>query len=128
MLGLDSLAGSPCGRQSIRFTPRKYITPCVYWPDPDLTLDDLRGLTVERILESEQFERARLVPDACQDCPHVASCGGGCASRRLLLGDLNQPDTYCPLARGETVDLSFTLAEEKDLPRGGNVCTTIVLP
>ncbi len=138
MLGLDTLAGSPCGRQSIRFTPRRYITPCVYWPQPDLTLNDLPGLSAEGILESEQFRRSRHVPDACQDCPHVASCGGGCASRRALLGNpssasgpgqgLNQPDIYCPIVRGETVDLTFTPAPAKDLPRGGNVCTTIIVP
>jgi radical SAM protein with 4Fe4S-binding SPASM domain len=128
MLGLDSLAGSPCGRQSIRFTPRGYITPCVYWPDPDLTLADLDGRTAEAILDSEQFRRSRLVPHACRDCPHVASCGGGCASRRALLGDLNQPDIYCPLARGERIELSSTLAPHKDLPRGSNVCTTIIVP
>lgn len=128
MLGLDSLVGSPCGRQSIRFTPRRYITPCVYWPHPDLTLADLGGLTAEEILESEQFRQSRLVPDACRDCPHVASCGGGCASRRILLGDLNTADIYCPLVRGETMDLSVTIAPEKDLPRGGNVCTTIIVP
>jgi radical SAM protein with 4Fe4S-binding SPASM domain len=128
MLGLESLTGSPCGRQSIRFTPRRYITPCVYWPQPDLSLADLQELTAERILASEQFQCSRLVPDACQDCPHVTSCGGGCASRRALLGDLNQPDLYCPLVRGETLDLSFTPAPAKDLPRGGNVCTTLILP
>ncbi len=128
MLGLDNLSGSPCGRQSIRFTPRRYITPCVYWPQPDLSLADLDGHTAESILASEQFRRARHVPDACRDCPHVASCGGGCASRRALLGDLNQPDFYCPLVRGETMALSFTPAPAKDLPRGGNVCTTIVVP
>jgi radical SAM protein with 4Fe4S-binding SPASM domain len=136
MAGLDSLFGSPCGRQSIRFTPRRYITPCVYWPHPDLTLDDLPGLGAKGILESEQFRQARLVPEACRDCPHVSSCGGGCASRRALLGDLrsiasramNQPDIYCPLVRGETVNLSFTPAPAKDLPRGGNVCTTIIVP
>jgi radical SAM protein with 4Fe4S-binding SPASM domain len=128
MVGLDSLKGSPCGRQSIRFTPRRYITPCVYWPQPDLSLADLDSLTREAILESEQFQRARLVPDACRDCLHVASCGGGCGSRRALLGDLNQPEIYCPLVRGETIALSFTPAPQKDLPRGGNVCTTIIVP
>jgi radical SAM protein with 4Fe4S-binding SPASM domain len=128
MLGLDTLAGSPCGRQSIRFTPQRYITPCVYWPQPDLTLEELPDLTAECILESEQFQQARLVPDACRDCPHVTSCGGGCASRRALLGDLNQPDMYCPLVRSEILDLAFTLAPQKDLPRGGNVCTTIIVP
>ncbi len=128
MLGLGNLTGSPCGRHSIRFTPRRYITPCVYWPQPGLTLADLDGRTAEGILGSEQFRRARHVPDACRDCPHAASCGGGCASRRALLGDLNCPDLYCPLVRGETVDLTFTPAPAKDLPRGSNVCTTIVVP
>ena len=128
MLGLETLVGSPCGRQSIRFTPRRYITPCVYWPDPDLTLASLDGHSAESILASEQFQRARHVPEPCRDCPHVAHCGGGCASRRVLLGDLDQPDFYCPLVRGKTVDLSFTPAPQKDLPRGGNVCTTIVVP
>jgi radical SAM protein with 4Fe4S-binding SPASM domain len=128
MLGLNSLSGSPCGRQSIRFTPQRYITPCVYWPQPELTLAHLDGHTAASILASEQFRRARRVPDACRDCRHVASCGGGCASRRALLGDLNQPDVYCPLVRGETMDLSFTHAPQKDLPRGSNVCTTIIVP
>jgi radical SAM protein with 4Fe4S-binding SPASM domain len=128
MLMLDSLSGSPCGRQSIRLTPSRHITPCVYWPQPDLTLDSLDGHTAESILDSEQFRRARHVPDPCRDCPHVASCGGGCASRRALLGNLNRPDLYCPLVRGKTVALSFTPAPQKDLPRGGNVCTTIIVP
>ena len=128
ILGLDSLTGSPCGRQSIRFTPQRYITPCVYWPQPDLTLEELPGLSAEGILESVQFQQARLVPDACIDCPHAASCGGGCASRRALLGDLHRPDIYCPLIRNENLDLAYTLAAQKDLPRGGNVCTTIIVP
>jgi len=128
MLGLSSLSGSPCGRHSIRFTPQRYITPCVYWPQPDLTLADLDGHTTESILDSAQFRRAIHVPDACRTCPYVANCGGGCASRRALLGDLNQPDVYCPIVRGETMDLPFTPAPAKDLPRGSNVCTTIIVP
>ncbi len=128
MLGLNTLPGSPCGRHSIRFTPQRAITPCVYWPHSGLTLTSLDGNSAESILSSEQFQRARHVPDACRDCHYVASCGGGCASRRALLGDLNKPDVYCPIVRGETVDLSFTPAPAKDLPRGGNVCTTIIVP
>jgi radical SAM protein with 4Fe4S-binding SPASM domain len=128
MLGLDSLSGSPCGRQSIRFTPRRYITPCVYWPHPDLTLADLADHSAESILASVQFQRARHVPDACRDCPFVATCGGGCASRRALLGDLNQPDIYCPVVRGKSMDLAWKPAPAKDLPRGSNVCTTIIVP
>ena len=128
MLGLADLPGSPCGRHSIRFTPQRHVTPCVYWPRPGLTLASLDGHTTESILASEQFRRARHVPATCRDCPYVAVCGGGCASRRALLGDLDRPDVYCPLVRGETVDLAFTPAPAKDLPRGSNVCTTIVVP
>jgi radical SAM protein with 4Fe4S-binding SPASM domain len=128
MLGLRGMVGSPCGRKSIRFTPQRYITPCVYWPQPDLTLDDLPGLTTERILDSAQFQQARLIPDTCRECPHVEWCGGGCASRRALLGGLKRPDIYCPLAHGENVALSYTPAPARDLPRGSNVCTTIVAP
>jgi radical SAM protein with 4Fe4S-binding SPASM domain len=128
MLGLVNLTGSPCGRKSIRFTPQRYITPCVYWPQPDLMLEDLDGLTGEKILQSDQFRQARVVPEACGECPHVSSCGGGCASRRMLLGNLDQPDIYCPLVRGEVMELSFTPAPEKELPRGSNVCTTIIVP
>lgn len=128
MLGLTDLPGSPCGRHSIRFTPRGYITPCVYWPQPGLTLASLDGRNAESIVASEQFQVARHVPDTCRDCPYVAVCGGGCASRRALLGDVNRPDFYCPLVRGQTVELAFTPAAAKDLPRGRNVCTTIIVP
>jgi radical SAM protein with 4Fe4S-binding SPASM domain len=128
MLGLDGLAGSPCGRRSIRFTPRRAITPCVYWPEPDLGLADLHRLTAEEVFASAQFRRARQLPDACRDCVHVARCGGGCASRRALLGDLGRPDIYCPLVRGQMVQLSYTQAPQQDLPRGSNVCTTIIVP
>jgi radical SAM protein with 4Fe4S-binding SPASM domain len=136
MLGLDSLSGSPCGRKSIRFTPRRRITPCVYWPTPELTLDDLPHLTAEQILDSQQFRLSRLVPQQCRDCPHLESCGGGCASRRILVGNLtdspaaalDRADLYCPLVRGKAEQLSYTLAPAKDLPRGGNVCTTIIVP
>jgi hypothetical protein len=46
----------------------------------------------------------------------------------MLLGNLDQPDIYCPLVRGEVMELSFTPAPEKELPRGSNVCTTIIVP
>jgi radical SAM protein with 4Fe4S-binding SPASM domain len=126
VLGLDDLTGSPCGRQSIRFTPRGEIIPCVYWPDRDLTIADLPELDERRILDSDHFVRARVVPPACVPCPHVNSCGGGCASRRALLGALQEPDPYCPYQRGEHVKLNFAPAPAKDLPRARNVCTTIV--
>jgi radical SAM protein with 4Fe4S-binding SPASM domain len=126
MLGLDGLRGCPCGRQSIRVTPDGNIIPCVYWPDRDLTLADLPDMDEMSILDSEMFCMTRVEPEACQDCPHLRSCGGGCASRRRLLNRLDQPDPYCPLPRGQEIQLDFDLAPAKDLPRARNVCTTIV--
>lgn len=126
MLGLDDLRGCPCGSRSIRVTPQGHIIPCVYWPDHELTLPDLSRMDESSILNSKMFRATGVEPEACIDCPHVHSCGGGCAARRRLLDRLEQPDPYCPLQRGEEIRLGFEPAPAKDLPRGSNVCTTIV--
>jgi MoaA/NifB/PqqE/SkfB family radical SAM enzyme len=115
-------ARSPCGHQSIRFTPERRVAPCVYWPGGTLTIDDVPELG-ERILDTQEFRRAREVPAAAQSCP----CQGGCASRRALTGDLNQHDEFCPWMRGDEVRLDVEFAPQKDLPRARNVCTTIVV-
>jgi MoaA/NifB/PqqE/SkfB family radical SAM enzyme len=121
VLGLGQ-AASPCGRHSIRFTPQGWVIPCVYWPGHSLTVDDVPRLG-ERILEAPEFQQARQVPAAAQDCP----CQGGCASRRALAGNLDGHDAYCPWDRGDEIELQVELAPQKDLPRGRNVCTTIVM-
>jgi MoaA/NifB/PqqE/SkfB family radical SAM enzyme len=113
---------SPCGSHSIRFTPQGHVIPCVYWPVRSLTMKDVPRLGTE-IVDTLQFQAARQVPPAAQDCP----CQGGCASRRALMGDLDQHDPYCPWARGDEIQLAFERAPQKDLPRGKNVCTTIVM-
>ena len=118
-LGLDAF--SPCGRQSIRFTPTGRVIPCVYWPGDSLTIENVPSLG-EGILQTREFERARQVPPAAADCP----CQGGCASRRALSGVLDRHDEYCPWVRGDPMHLDVTWAPQKDLPRGKNVCTTIV--
>jgi MoaA/NifB/PqqE/SkfB family radical SAM enzyme len=121
VLGLGP-AISPCGHHSIRFTPQGRVAPCVYWPSSSLTIDDVPRLG-ERILDAHEFHLARQVPPSAEDC----RCQGGCASRRALSGDLDQHDEYCPWVRGEEICLDFEFAPQKDLPRGRNVCTTIVV-
>ena len=120
-LELDSVR-SPCGHESVRVTPQRKVAPCVYWPDSPLNIDDLRKLG-ESVLETPEFRSAASVPAAARDCP----CQGGCASRRALLGDLDQHDIYCPWDRGETVQLNWEWAPKKELTRARNYCTTIVI-
>ena len=121
VLGLGP-AISPCGHNSIRFTPQGWITPCVYWPSRTLTIEDVPRLK-EGILDTREFRLARQVPASARGC----LCQGGCASRRALSGVLDQHDPYCPWVRGEELDIKYELAPQKDLPRGRNVCTTIVV-
>jgi MoaA/NifB/PqqE/SkfB family radical SAM enzyme len=120
VLGLGP-AVSPCGHQSVRFTPQGQVIPCVYWPRSSLTIEDVPRLG-ERILDTPEFRLAREVPPSARDC----LCQGGCASRRALAGNLDQHDPYCPWVRGEEIHLEVEMAPQKDLPRGRNVCTTIV--
>lgn len=126
IMGLNTTHGCPCGATSIRVSPRGAVTPCPYWPERALTLKDLRELGGE-VTKSAAFARTRLVPEACLGCRYIEACGGGCASRRALRGDLNQPDEYCPVIRGDAIDLPFTPANPEDLPKVGNACSTAVM-
>lgn len=120
VLGLGP-AVSPCGHQSVRFTPDGLIIPCVYWPGRSLGLDKLPELGTS-ILDTPEFEASRRVPASAKDC----LCQGGCASRRALSGNLDRHDEYCPWVRGDEIRLDVEPASSKDLPRGSHVCTTIV--
>jgi len=115
-----------CGVQTVRVTPRGEVLPCVYWPGRTLGLADLKRLG-ERIIESEPFEQMRHLPAFCHTCEFADSCGGGCPGRRMLRGRMDQPDEYCPFARGETVRLEYRAAAERDLPKAASACTTIVM-
>ena len=128
VLGAPFANGSGCGRQTVRITPRGDVIPCVYWGRSDLTLMDLPGLGAEGVLASSEFARVRTVPDACRSCPFVATCQGGCAGRRELAGALTTPDPYCPLVRGERMDLEWALADKRDLLKTGSACTTVFAP
>lgn len=121
VLGLDEFVGPGCGRSTVRVAPNGQVLPCTYWPKSRLTLDDLERLQ-ERIIDTEEFQEARMTPSACQGCP----CRGGCAGRRALVGGLYEPDPYCPFAKGDRITIDWERAGEEDLPKAGSACTTIV--
>ena len=125
MAGLPPRQGG-CGVATIRVTPRATVQPCVYWPGHGAPLDVLLDLG-EKILTQDAFVDARSVPEACSSCDYLPSCGGGCAGRRRLLGQLGQPDPYCPIVRGERRPLRIAFAEGRVLAKSDSACTTVVM-
>jgi radical SAM protein with 4Fe4S-binding SPASM domain len=125
MAGLPPLQGG-CGVSTVRVTPRATTQPCVYWPGSGEPLSDLISTGLD-ILESIPFEQARTLPEACQPCEFRDSCHGGCAGRRRLQGVLSQPDYYCPIIRDERPRLAIRMAVNRDLPKFGSSCTTVVI-
>jgi radical SAM protein with 4Fe4S-binding SPASM domain len=124
MAGLPPRRGG-CGISTVRVTPRATVQPCVYWSGGGQSLATLLDAG-EDIVESQPFADARLVPDACRPCAYREPCGGGCAGRRRLLGQLGSPDPYCPIIRGEERPLSIRMAPSRELPKLESACTTIV--
>ena len=117
---------SPCGYESIRINPRGQVIPCVYWgnceeSDQIPLITDLPTLR-ERVIDSYYFKLARQIPPIAINCP----CQGGCASRRLIKGNLNSHDEYCPWCRGDQIILEWQQGPSSNLVRINNNCTTIV--
>ena len=125
MAGLPPLPGG-CGVSTVRVIPRGTTQPCVYWPGSGEPLSDLI-VQGQEILNSAPFEQARTLPEACQPCEFRDACHGGCAGRRRLQGALSQPDFYCPIIRGERPRLDIRMAANRDLPKLGSSCTTVVI-
>jgi radical SAM protein with 4Fe4S-binding SPASM domain len=125
MADLPPLRGG-CGRSTIRVTPRGTTQPCVYWPGSGEPLSDLISMGTD-ILDSAPFEQARSLPEACRPCEFRESCHGGCAGRRRLQGALLQPDSYCPVIRGDRPRLKIRMAANRDLPKLSSSCTTVVI-
>jgi radical SAM protein with 4Fe4S-binding SPASM domain len=125
MAGLPPLSGG-CGVSTVRVTPRATTQPCVYWPGSGEPMADLISAGPE-ILNSAPFGQARSIPEACQPCEFRDPCHGGCAGRRRLQGALLQPDFYCPIIRGEHPKLQVRMADNRDLPKIGSSCTTVVI-
>ncbi len=125
MAGLPPLRAA-CGVSTIRLTPRATTQPCVYWPGSGEPLTDLISAGSD-ILNSTPFEQARTLPQACEPCEFRDSCHGGCAGRRRLQGALLQPDSYCPIIRGQRPRLEVRMAANRDLPKLSSSCTTVVI-
>ncbi len=115
-----------CGAGTVRVTPRATTQPCVYWPGAGEPLSVLLKAGAE-IVDTPPFIAARALPQACEPCDFRESCRGGCAGRRSLHGTLDQPDFYCPIMRGERPRLEVKMATQRDLPKIGSACTTIVI-
>ncbi len=121
VLGLEDFAGPGCGRSTVRVAPDGRVLPCTYWPSSWLRVADLARLG-EAIVDAPEFADARRRPPVCDGCP----CRGGCAGRRALSRRLDEPDPYCPFARGERIRLDWERAITQDLPKLGSACTTVV--
>jgi radical SAM protein with 4Fe4S-binding SPASM domain len=125
MAGLKPLRGG-CGVSTVRVTPRATTQPCVYWPGSGEPLSDLIS-SGGNILHSTPFAQAQALPQACESCEFRESCHGGCAGRRRLQGALLQPDSYCPIIRGQRPTLRIRMAAKRDLPKLSSSCTTVVI-
>lgn len=125
MAGLPPLEGG-CGMSTVRVTPRATTQPCVYWSGSGEPLSDLISEGVN-ILSSAPFQQARTLPQICYQCEFREPCHGGCAGRRRLQGALHQPDSYCPVIRGERPRLEIRMAANRDLPKMSSSCTTVVI-
>jgi|SRR5581483_6511201 len=125
MAGLSMLRAG-CGIGTVRVTPRATTQPCVYWPGSGEPLSDLFAAGPD-IFDSAPFEQARTLPDKCQPCEFRDSCHGGCAGRRRLQSALLEPDSYCPIIRGDRPKLEIRMAANRDLPKLSSSCTTVVI-
>jgi radical SAM protein with 4Fe4S-binding SPASM domain len=125
MAGLPPLQAG-CGVSTVRVTPRATTQPCVYWPGSGEPLGDLITAGMG-ILKSTSFAQARTLPEACLPCEFHESCHGGCSGRRRLQGALLEPDSYCPIIRGERPTLRIHMAANRDLPKLNSSCTTVVI-
>ena len=124
-LGLGNGPGTPCGRNSIRITPDRRLKPCVYWPESNLTIEDLEEKK-EAIFQTSLFRDTHRTPRFCLSCEFISGCGGGCAARRLLRGRPGEPDEYCPVVRGEKMRLHSKQSKAERPLRTESICTTIV--
>jgi radical SAM protein with 4Fe4S-binding SPASM domain len=125
MAGLPPLRAG-CGVNTVRVTPRATTQPCVYWPGSGEPLSDLTSAGLD-ILSSRPFAQARTLPQACEPCEFRETCHGGCAGRRSLQGALLEPDSYCPIVRGQHPTLPIRMAADRDLPKLSSSCTTVVI-
>jgi radical SAM protein with 4Fe4S-binding SPASM domain len=124
ILGFEAAPGG-CGKSTIRVTPKGEVLPCVYWPKRNLGLVDLEK-SGAAIVDTPAFRELDRIPQFCRDCRFVESCRGGCPSRRLLRGNLDLPDEFCPFAAAQPVPSFGTRAgSSRQFPKAGSACTTV---
>jgi radical SAM protein with 4Fe4S-binding SPASM domain len=125
LAGWPPMAGG-CGVGTVRVTPRATTQACVYWPGAGEPLSRLLQAG-EEIIDTPPFVAARTLPVACELCEFRETCHGGCAGRRQLQAALNEPDSYCPIVRGQRPQLNVRMAIARDLPKFASACTTVVI-
>jgi len=125
LVGAAGLQGAPCGGRSMRVTPDRKLKACVYWPESELTIEDLVRKK-ETVFDTPLFQQTHRVPPFCADCEHLHNCGGGCAARRKLRRRFDEPDEFCPLYRQKNIRLQGRSSSAAKPLRSGSICTTIV--
>lgn len=108
-----------CGKTSLRVNPNGEIYPCVYWNESNLTINDLSCLS------ESTFSDINILPEVCQKCEHKEICAGGCKGRRIYRS-LKCADEFCPIVRGDKIEIPYMLGEKKDLVHSDYLCTLIV--
>ena len=79
------------------------------------------------VVDDPSFARLRVPPVACERCPHLATCGGGCPTRRTLRGAADAPDAYCPIVLGRPIALTARHADAgRALTKAASACTTVL--
>ncbi len=135
----NPVAGCSCGRLSCRIQTDLSVTPCVYLKGEKWAAGSIAEKTLDEIYTSVLFSQIRdRYPDLCKDCRFGEQCRGGCASRAFLhLGDLRQPDDYCPYAASDIavmdlvhqiLDIQLKVTPGTDKVHDGYLCTMIVKP
>jgi radical SAM protein with 4Fe4S-binding SPASM domain len=125
LAGTTGLQGAPCGGRSMRVTPDRKLKACVYWPESELTIEDLVQKK-EAVFDTPLFQQTHRAPRFCKDCEHLHNCGGGCAARRKLRRRFDEPDEFCPLYRQKNIRLRGRSSPAAKPLRSGSICTTIV--
>ncbi len=115
--------GNPCGRMSFRIHPDGKIVPCVYLKESNVTVKNLTSDFEKQSHRLTDIIKLPL-PDICRDCSSVEICQGGCASRRIF-NNMNEPDEYCFVVKGERPEINARWKDSKGLVHEDYLCTMI---
>jgi radical SAM protein with 4Fe4S-binding SPASM domain len=108
-----NIHGSPCG-DSVRLHPDLSISPCVYLDGNKFSLSEFNNLK-------------KQTPAFCLECKFLENCRGGCLSRRILEGRVGQPDSYCPIYKGDNIPkIEFKKIKSKNFIHSNYLCTFIL--